>query len=37
MRTHAEALAELVAASGTQLDPVVVGALVAEVTRQGLT
>ncbi len=36
-RPHEEALGELVAASGSQLDPAVVGALVAEVTRQGLT
>ena len=36
-RTHEEALIELVAACGTQLDPAVVSALVAEVTRQGLT
>jgi HD-GYP domain-containing protein (c-di-GMP phosphodiesterase class II) len=36
-RSHDEALGELVAASGTQLDPAVVSALVAEVTRQGLT
>jgi HD-GYP domain-containing protein (c-di-GMP phosphodiesterase class II) len=36
-RSHEEALTELVAASGTQLDPAVVAALVAEVTRQGLT
>jgi HD-GYP domain-containing protein (c-di-GMP phosphodiesterase class II) len=36
-RTHDEALTELVAASGNQLDPAVVAVLVAEVTRQGLT
>jgi two-component system, cell cycle response regulator len=36
-RAHEEALCELVAASGSQLDPRVVAVLVAEVTRQGLT
>jgi two-component system, cell cycle response regulator len=36
-RSHEEALGELVAASGTQLEPAVVASLVAEVTRQGLT
>ena len=36
-RTHEEALTELVAASGSQLDPGIVAALIAEVTRQGLT
>jgi HD-GYP domain-containing protein (c-di-GMP phosphodiesterase class II) len=36
-RTHDEALVELLAASGTQLDPGVVTALVAEVTRRALT
>jgi two-component system, cell cycle response regulator len=34
--SHDEALGELVRAAGCQLDPVVVGALVAEVTRQGV-
>jgi two-component system, cell cycle response regulator len=36
-RSHEEALGELIAASGTQLDPAVVAVLVAEVTRKGLT
>ena len=35
-RSHDAALAELIAASGTQLDPAVVAVLVAEVTRQGV-
>jgi HD-GYP domain-containing protein (c-di-GMP phosphodiesterase class II) len=36
-RTHDEAIMELLGASGTQLDPDVVAALVTEVTRRGLT
>jgi HD-GYP domain-containing protein (c-di-GMP phosphodiesterase class II) len=36
-RSHDEALGDLVAASGSQLEPAVVAALVTEVTRQGLT
>jgi two-component system, cell cycle response regulator len=36
-RTHDAALLELLGASGTQLEPQVVAALVTEVTRRGLT